>query len=368
MITKRNETESVFCTGVRQLQVLAFVCVFVSLATQPARCAPRTKQQQRVDAAIVKALEFLADQQETNGAWKVNSLGESTAATSLAVMAFMAAGHVPAEGPYADHLDRGIAWVVDHQQPDGMIVHRKSHGPLYSHGISTLMLAETVGMTQEPLATQSRQALARAVHLILKAQDVPKEKQHAGGWRYQPTSRDSDLSVSGWQLLALRAAKNVGCDVPAQHIDRAVAYVKACSTAPQPPISEGARGFAYQPGGDPTPTRTGTGILALEICGAHRTPEAIAGAEYLLQKPLKATDHFFYYGAYYCCVGMFKVGGHYWENTRDQIVDILLEKQSSDGSWSAAYGGELSAGEVYTTCMAVLALAVEYQYLPIYQR
>ena len=35
---------------------------------------------------------------------------------------------------------------------------------------------------------------------------------------------------------------------------------------------------------------------------------------------------------------------------------------------SAARRGERRAGKIYATSMAVLALAVEYRYLPIYQR
>lgn len=323
--------------------------------------APLSAEQKQVDAAIVRALGFLSETQTPSGSWIADAYGESTATTSLAVMSFLAAGHVPGEGAYGAQLEKGIRWVVEHQQPNGMLVHKKSHGPLYSHGISTLMLAEVIGMVDPPLAKECRDALQKAVDLILKAQSVAKSDRHAGGWRYQPTSRDSDLSMTGWQLLALRAAKNVGCDVPAEHIDRAIEYVKKCH-------SPGDHGFAYQPGSGTTPTRTGTGILALEVCGQHRADEALSAADYLLDHPLEVSESYFFYGAYYCSVGMFKVGGKYWDAMRDHLNLLLLEKQNDDGSWLAAHGSEESSGKVYCTTMAVLALAVEYQFLPIYQR
>lgn len=329
-------------------------------ATASQAAEPTSDQAKRVDAALVKALEFLASQQTEDGSWIVDSYGESTASTSLAVMSFLAAGHVPQEGHYGERIEKGIGWVVDHQDPNGFLVHKKSHGPFYSHGISTLMLAEVAGMVAEPLKSRTRGALENAIKLILKAQSVPKDDRNAGGWRYQATSRDSDLSVTGWQLLALRAARNLGCDVAAEHIDRAVGYVKKCHTEDE--------GFAYQPGGSATSTRTGTGILALEICGRHHSDEAVAAADYLLANPLTEREHYFYYGAYYCSVGMFKVGGRHWEQTRNQLTELLLSKQSPDGSWLSEHGSEKSAGRVYCTSMAVLALAVEYQYLPIYQR
>ncbi len=320
-----------------------------------------TDSSAEVDRAVARALRYLASQQLPSGAWRIERVGESTAATSLALMAFLAAGHVPGEGPYGEVLERGLRWVLEHQEANGMIVHRRSHGPMYSHGISTLMLAEMTGMVQEPLQSQCREALERAVRLILQAQAIPKPTNHRGGWRYQPTSRDSDLSVTGWQLLALRAAKDIGCDVPADAIDLAIAYVKRCST-------RGNRGFSYQPGGSTTPTRSGTGILSLEVCGAHRCPEVLGAANYLMERPLRPNDHYFFYGVYYCTIGMFKVGGEYWAATWKHIRDILLSSQRPDGSWQAMTGSERSHGTIYATSMAVLALTVEYRFLPIYQR
>ena len=74
--------------------------------------------------------------------------------------------------------------------------------------ISTLMLAEIVGMASDPaLAERAHSALGRAVDVIIKAQEVKKGIDHAGGWRYQPNSNDSDISVTGWQVMALRAAE-----------------------------------------------------------------------------------------------------------------------------------------------------------------
>lgn len=319
-----------------------------------------TPRQKRVDRAIIGALKFLADEQMPSGAWRLRRNGESTAATSLAVMAFMGAGHVPGEGPLGNQLERAIRWVIDHQQENGMIVHQRTHGPMYSHGISTLMLAEVAGMVQGELARDVRRALERGIEVILKAQNVKKSTKHAGGWRYHPTSADSDLSVTGWQLLALRAARNIGCDVPAENIEQAVSYVNRCLGR--------SPGFGYQPGSASTPTLSGVGILALEVCGEHHSAAALRAADQLVQRPLRGRDRFYYYGVYYCTVGMFKVGGERWDDIRTTLIDDLLEQQQADHSWYARHGNEHDAGQNYCTAMAVLALTVEYRYLPIYQR
>ena len=232
---------------------------------------------------------------------------------------------------------------------------------MYCHGISTLMLAEVVGMIDDPeIAEQVRTTLVRAVKLILKAQNRPKSREHAGGWRYQPTSDDSDISVSGWQLMALRAAKSAGCEVPSENIDRAIGYLKRCA------VREG--GFGYQPGSGPNNPRTGTGILALEICGEHLTKEAVAGAEYLLEHPPQWSSTSFFYEVYYASIAMFQMGDKYFLSYYPKLVSILLAHQGKDGSWLSDDAHDRTGGRNYCTAMAVLALSVEYRYLPIYQR
>jgi hypothetical protein len=217
-------------------------------------------------------------------------------------------------------------------------------------------------MTNGEREKKIRVVLEKAVKLILQAQKVKKSHpNYEGGWRYSISSNDSDISVTGWQVMSLRAAKNAGADVPVEAINDAVAYIKR-SACP-------GGGFGYQPGGGANHSRTGTGILSLEICGQHNTPEAVAGAEWLMKNPPRWPDEFFYYGIYYCSQGMFQVGGKYWEFYRPRLESLLLSMQLDDGSWpSPGSGSEGVGGKAYFTSMSTLALSVKYHYLPIYQR
>jgi hypothetical protein len=347
----------------RCLHLLLLAVLFAGSFTDIARGqgAPSDRE---VDRSIVRALSFLAAQQKPSGAWQLKnpSRGQDAASTtSLAVMAFMAAGHVPGEGPYGEAMERGVRWVLSNQRPnDGIFQNRAGNGPMYTHGICTLMLAEVAGMVDASLSDRVRSSLEKAILVILRSQAVPKSQRHSGGWRYNASSNDSDLSVTGWQLLALRAAKNIGCDVPAEAIEDAVSYVNKCAGR--------NGGFSYHPDQGVNATRSGTGILCLEICGEHHAPATMRAADYLLARPLQYEDGFFFYGVYYCTVGMFQVGGRHWNVTRDHITSLLLSKQQPDGSWNPQDGSEASFGPIYATSMSVLALAVEYQYLPIYQR
>ncbi len=317
---------------------------------------------QKLDASIRRALTWLAAEQQVSGAWTTSDFGDSTATTALAIMSFLAGGHVPEEGPYGHHMTRGVGWLLSQQHNNGLLVGKeRSHGPMYSHGIATLMLAEIAGMVDPAQSAPCREALQKAIKLIVDAQNHPKSAEHDGGWRYQPTSGDSDLSVTAWQLLALRAAKDIGCDVPAENIDRAIAYIRRLHVK-----HDG--GFGYMVGHGSSVTRSGTGIVALEVCGEHRTDETLAAAKLILSRPLTKGEQYFYYGAYYCTVGMFKVGGDEWRQSREALYRTILDLQNPAGYWNPEDGTERQAGKVYATSLSVLALAIEYGYLPIYQR
>lgn len=314
---------------------------------------------ERVDRATDKALEYLARTQNPDGSWHADTRGKNSGVASVAVMAFMSKGHTPGEGRYGDIINKGIDYVLGTCDPKTGFIAPKGRGMMYGHGASTLMLAEAVGMTSGEREKKIRTALDKAVKLILKAQAIPrKSAAQQGGWRYSPGSRDSDLSVTGWQLLALRAAKNAGADVPQSAINDAVGYVKRSA-------SKGG-GFGYQPGGSTNHARAGVGMLSLEICGRHHEPEAVAAADWLMKSPLRWKGGFFYYAVYYCSQGMFQVGGKYWEHFRPRLEALLLSLQKSDGSWPP--NGRVGAGPNYATAMSVMALSVKYHYLPIYQR
>jgi prenyltransferase beta subunit len=331
------------------------------LATPAARAEP-PKKDKKLEGAVDKALVFLKNQQHENGGWSAGQAGGANAAiTGLCVMAFLSAGHVPGEGPYAATLEKGVRFVLKSQHPNGLIATEGGH-EMYHHGVCTLMLAEVAGMTEGPLADEVRKKLEKAVAVILKAQRKGNDG-HGGGWRYNVDGTDSDISVTGWQVMALRAAKNLGCDVPPEAIERAVKYIKRC----QDPYS-GA--FKYQHHTHPTVACTGTSILALEICGKdqHRSPEILKAAGYLLKHPPRWGEQQFSYSMYYCSQATFQLGGQYWNSYREQMHKVLFANRSDSGGWFGADSVSQIYGAKYTTAMAVLALTVEYRYLPIYQR
>ncbi len=318
---------------------------------------------QQVDKAIDAALAYLAKQQQTDGSFASGSMRGSTGIASFCVMAFLAKGHTPGAGPYGDVINKGVDYVLSQAKPGGMIVGpAPSHGPMYCHTISTLMLSEVSGMVDKERQKKIDKVLPAALKLIVSAQQVRKPANQQGGWRYSPTSSDSDISCTGWALMSLRSARNGGSAVPKEAIDQAVKFIMNCR------MPDG--GFAYQPGGGSGLARTGTALLCLELCGRHADSSCAGAGDWILKHlPDRiGGNDFFYYALYYCSQGMFQLGGTHWEKWAAHIYELMVKFQQKDGSWPQGGGNEATAGPCYSTALAVLAMTVSYRQLPIYQR
>ena len=310
------------------------------------------------DEAIKKAVDFLISKQKKDG-----SFGDKyqNALTGLSVMALMAAGHTPDDPKHGPAIRNALNYVLSQMRNDGYLGHT-DHSRMYGHGICTLMLTEAAGMTRdETLEKRLIDGCKRAVELILKAQAVKKPPVQQGGWRYEPNSGDSDLSLTGWQTMSLRSAKNIGIDVPSSAIQAATNYIKSMAK----PDGE----FSYEGGGG-QPTLRGMGLLTLPICGVYDIPELAKATAKMLKDPPKWQGPWFYYRTYYAAVGMYQMGDDAWNRFYPMLDDVLIKQQKPDGSWPEPPGNNESdaGGAIYSTTMSTLALAVHYHLLPIYQR
>jgi hypothetical protein len=283
--------------------------------------------------------------------------------TGLALMAFLAGGNTPDVGRYGPNVRRAIDGLLSMAPADDAYFGKVDGSRMYGHGIATLALLEAMGVEPDADKRRAIRAVAqRCVRVIEAAQDVPKPPEaDAGGWRYEPTSGDSDLSLTGWCALSLKAARSVGIDVPKQRTERATAYALRCWNADE-------RGFAYQPGAGASVAMTGVGVLALHLLGAPDRPEAAAGAAYLVDHPADPQQtRMAYYALYYATQAAYQSAGTTWPDVWRNARDQLLSLQSPDGGWPQSRSAE-EPGRVYATSMAVLTLSIPYRLLPVYQR
>ncbi len=346
------------------LNVPRWTCVIFALSLAIAGSAHAEEDESvppNVRDAVDRALDFLQTTQRPDGTWPAGQ-ASSTAVPSLAVMAFLARGHVPGQGPYGQLLYKTIDYVLAEQRDSGLLSKAEGgNAVMYEHGISTVMLSEVYGMVDDTRRSKIEHALAKAVKLTLDAQAIAKPPQYQGGWRYQPGSGDSDISCTGWQLMALRGAANCGAAVPRSALDAGREYVRH-SAVP-------GGGFAYQPNGPPNQARSATGILSMELLGQHNSPEAKAAGDWLLKNPPDNPGmEFYYYAVYYNAQALNQLGNPYWSTLYPRLRDTLLTLQQPGGNFIGGSGQEQEAGDAYRTSMAVLALCVPYRYLPLYQK
>ncbi len=335
-------------------------------------------QWDKLDKSIDRALEFLARSQERNGSFRTHESGQP-AVTSLCAMAFLARGHVPGEGAYQDHIGRAIDFVLDSQAGDGTIMlHINSRAAHfegnYNHAISGLMLGEVYGMTAASRQERIRTAIEKALRLSRSQQTRPKRfPGDRGGWRYMRRfgDTDSDLSVTAWQLMFLRSARNAEFDVPEEWITEAMQYVRRT-------FDRREQGFRYGLRGEDdycSRGMVGAGVVALSLGGEHGSEITQLAGKWILRHSFDSYNGSthpqdrYHYGAFYCSQAAFQLGGDYWFEFFPKLLDVMVKNQNGDGSWNPeSNGNDAKYGNLYSTALAVLALTPPYQILPIYQR
>jgi hypothetical protein len=309
------------------------------------------------DKIIKGAIKFLASQQKPTGAWTSPNGEHPVAVTGYTLMAMLASGQLPGEGEYGKQVTAGVNYLLMCVRDDGYVTSESTaagrrSSNMYDHGVAMIALAEVYGQTQD---VKLKAKLESCIRLVISAQS------REGGWRYAPRPIDADISVTVLQVVALRACKNAGLDVPQTTIDNAVRYVKTCS-------DERSGGFTYQPRNNaPGFARTAAAIYSLQVCGAYDDPLVKRGSDYLLNRG--SDKEYFTYGHFYAAPAQYMVGGDTWSRWYDKLKTELLPKVKKDGD--VAFWDEIDhrgIGAVYATAVYTMTLSMPYHYVPLYQR
>src|SRR5260370_13027821 len=79
------------------------LALLVSWATPVLQAQDVSPKPAAADLSVKRGLDYLKSTQKPDGAWESGGFGRATSVTSLAVLAFLAPGHVPGEpGPHLD--------------------------------------------------------------------------------------------------------------------------------------------------------------------------------------------------------------------------------------------------------------------------
>lgn len=333
-----------------------------------------TKKSERAASA---ALSWFARHQWDDGHWQFDppadakkafdnpgSWNSSTAATSLALLTFLAAGQThESRGPYKATIYNGTYWLVRGQKRDGDLA-GDCQRAMIAHAAATITLCETFGMTGDKMVGAAAKS---AIEFIAANQDSA-----TGGWG-EPGEPPS-LAVSAWQIMALRSAALAGLSVPEDCLKKAAHYLDSLEA------SDHVR-YSDVRAADPSDSATARGALARLQLSRKWQPNrieqdddaAIASkfAESLrwwgAKEPFTndATANFF------ATTFLHDLPGPEWDAWNRAVRRPLIESQIKEGAptgswWNPNDVQAKLGGRLYVTAMNCLTLQVYYRYLPLY--
>ncbi|MFM9059728.1 MAG: hypothetical protein ACKOSQ_11510 [Planctomycetaceae bacterium] len=316
------------------------------------------------EAAVDAGLAWLAAHQGADGSWRCDltncrcagacrdpgTVASTTAATGLALLPFLGAGHTHVEGDHRDVVNRALYYLISRIRPTprgGDL----AEGTMYGQGVATLALAEALGMTRDDMLVRP---VTDAVKFIVTAQDA-----YGGGWRYLP-GQPGDTTVTAWQLAALKSAALAGVAVPSPTIDGVRRFLDRVQ-------ARGGEAYGYQ-GPQALPCTSAIGLF----CRLHTgwdDGDAIRRGLATLAKP--GPDPQAVYTNFYLAQALLQGNHAAWpawnRRNRDHLVATQAAIGHERGSWFCADPETAPGGRLAHTALAVLTLEVYYRLLPVYR-
>ena len=334
-------------------------CVVAAAAAGPALAADAAKP--RATEIVSGGLDWLEARQSRRGSWAANEGRYPTAMTALAGTALLMEGSTTSQGRYAEPIRLAVDYLVSRSRSNGLIGDPKTDDRYtYGHGFSMLFLSQVLGEEEDERRREEIvRVLTRAVVFSGRAQTKD------GGWGYVSAKDGHDFdegSTTITQVQGLRGCRNAGIPVPREIIDKAIAYIHACT------LPDGGVQYSSKGGGG-RPAISAAAIACLFNAGEEDDTHVPRMLDYARRHLGTISNNSFghwHYAHFYYAQVMYREGGAAWEAYRTQVEKRLVAEaqQDRDGTfWPQGY-----IGNVYTTATNLVILQLERGALPIYQR
>lgn len=305
-----------------------------------------------VDAIYERGLSWLVAKQSTEGGWNDGQAGPGV--DGICLMAFLASGEDPNFGRWANPIRKALRKIILTQdETTGYFP-----SSMYHHGFATLALSEAYGAVDEEMlwlgAAKRGPAIATVLERAINCATTAQKKNRWNAWRYSPDATDADTSAAGAVLMGLLAARNAGLDVPDESIDGAIEYFgKNTSIDGSVAYSGGFGGMGE------SMNRSCIATLVAAVAKQKDEKKFAATVKHITSRLEHREGSYPEYFRYYMAQALFQSDYEAWKKWNAQTIRLLKSTQAEDGSF-----GNTS----YGTGMSLLALALNYRFLPIYER
>jgi len=330
------------------------------------------------EMAVSRSLEWLKSQQNADGSW---GRANKAAMTGLVLLCYLGRCETPESPFYGENVRNGLLYLVElaRRNPLGMLSEQPlSNSATYEHGIATYALGELYSFYR--LGNRSlpglRDAFEKGVGLIIEQQN-PRGAWTYGGkdaglpCAYTKDSSGEDLSVSGWQFQALKAAKHSGLKIAG--LDAAIK--RCCTYLESKQTKDGGFGKTNRDEHYNQWSLTGCGVLGLQTLAHHKATAVKKGIrflrDFLSSEPLDWERNCNLYCWYYYTQAFFQAGGDDWKFYNSQFLPQILGAQNADGSFKRGrpnWPAGDATDAVYRQCLCTLQLEVYYRYLKVADR
>jgi len=344
------------------------------------------------EKVLRRALDWLACQQDEDGAWRVSLEEEdagpvpSVGLTALALLAFSGDGQTSGAGEHADVVARGLDWLRSIQREDGAFEDAHADPLVPAQALAVAALAEACLASGDAALRPTLEAGVA----YLEAQRHPDGGWHARG----PDVDREDTLTTVWAATALHAAERAGLACSPDYrqavltsvnrrtdpstggvdyagpVDMELRGVEAIDAAARAELTDPYPLWAEPPGAQSLAT-TGAGLFARCLLGqtSRRVPLIRHHALLLDEHPpapeLATSDPWhWYFGSY----ALFQVGGERWDRWAAALREAATASQTvapgeaSHGSWDPAGTFGHGGGRVFATAVVALTLEVYHRF------
>ncbi|MBK7641452.1 MAG: hypothetical protein IPJ19_00135 [Planctomycetes bacterium] len=385
----------------------------------------------QMDKLVLDGLRWLARHQNADGSWTALGVRDHCTAdapcadpkqswtrnydeglTGMALLSFLGAGFSHESKQWlldpvsmqrwqvGEVVKNGLRWLKSRQNEDGSFSRDRAF--LYNDALAALALTEAYGLSQNRYWLEPAQ---RGIEFVERAQRPNPSGTGLWGWRYASRQEieskypggsidetgkkelfDSDLSVTGWCVMALKSAQLSGLVVDPHALEGALSFAQFVS------LPDGQAGYLDPKGAGQKVSGVGdefnyhaSSMSALSMCvrafTAHDPSDPFlepAARRIVTDLPKRGSNglecdyYYWYYGS--LALHQFdgpdspRASGKYWGPWNKAMVETLLatqnheEKTCHDGGWLISDRWCHAGGPIYATAINVLTAEVYYRY------